>query len=173
MSFDRVPRICSKCGDLFEVGLAPDFEGRCERCQETFAAQRARSAEIPGASGEVLRRGIFSRLRAYYAAAREFVDSKISGDPHHANLEWFLGSRSHPDRHDSISSDVSEAMVLWLEDLASEIEVPAAAPGPRSLPAERVPAHLRRESAARGLRVATREFANAFRAERAVAASRP
>lgn len=163
MSFDRFPRVCSKCGDFFEVGLAPDSDGRCDRCMEAFAAQRVRpAAEIRGSSGEAL-----SRLRAYYSAAREFVDARVSGDSHHAHLEWILGSRSHPDRDESIRGDVSEAMVLWLEDLASEIEVSTGAAGAHPRTAGRFPGHLRRESAARGLRVATRDFANALRADAA------
>ena len=153
MGFDgQVIRFCATCFEVFEVGVSPDPTGRCERCRDRCAASR---------------RGIVGRLRAYYAAAREFVDTSTFGDPHHAHLEWILGSRRRPDRDDaSFAVEVSEVMVLWLEDLASEVESATGAAGRLRVPG-------RRESAARGLRAATRDFADAFLPERPADGSRP
>ena len=167
--------ICRRCGGRSDLGIAPDASGHCERCVEAceFATTRgAGRLPSPGASGEEFRRGVVARLRAYYAAARELVDADDSGEPHHVHLEWILGTRSDPQRDDAgLDSGVSELVVLWLEDLASHLDDSTdvlGAPNPNRAP-NRHRAQGRRESAVRGLRVATRDFADAFVTNRAAA----
>jgi hypothetical protein len=117
----------------------------------------------PGASGEEFRRGLVARLRAYYAAARELVDAKDPGEPHHENLEWILGTRRDPHRDDAgLDAEISELVVLWLEDLASDLDGSQGVTRTPNRAGIRHPAEGRRASAARGLRVATRDFADAF-----------
>ena len=158
--------ICRRCGGRSQIGVAPDAVGHCERCIESSGLVIARAAAglpHPLASGEEFRRGVVARLRAYYAAARELVDANDSGEPHHVHLEWILGTRSDPDRDDAgIDSGVSELVVLWLEDLASELDGSMGVLRTPSRARDGRPAEGRRESAASGLRVATRDFADAF-----------
>ena len=122
-----------------------------------------------------------ARLRAYYSAARGLVDARNSpvpdatdSGPHHVHLDWILGSRSDSDRDDSgVDAGISELVILWLEDLAADLEGgPIVASGASKKAVDRRP-DGRLESAARGLREATRDFAQAFRAESAKSASCP
>ena len=174
-----VPRawVCSRCGCRSDAAVASDGWGRCERCAESSIVEKARI------SHEDSRRIVVARLRAYYSAARGLVDARDSreldaatdsGEPHHAHLDWILGSRSDSDRDDSgVDAGISELMILWLEDLAADLEGGSTvASGASRKAVDRRP-DGRLESAARGLREATRDFAQAFRAESAKAAGCP
>jgi hypothetical protein len=169
--------ICRRCGGPSDVGVAPDASGHCERCVESSefgAARAAAGLPPPGASGEEFRRGVVARLRAYYAVARELVDAKASSDPHHEHLEWILGTRSNPAQDDAgLEAGVSELVVLWLEDLASDLDGSIGLTRTPNRVGGRHPAAGRRESAARGLRVATRDFADAFLTDRLQAVGCP
>jgi hypothetical protein len=125
-------------------------------------------------TGEKFRRGVVARLRAYYSAARELVDAKESVEPHHGHLEWILGTRSNPDRDDAgMDARTSELVVLWLEDLALDLDVSIGVTITPKHAEGRLPAAGRRKSAAQGLRDATRAFAQAFRTEHAKAEGCP
>ena len=96
---------------------------------------------------------IVARLRARYDEARELV-SQPEGSAH---LEWVLGPlRNRDDDGAAFETDLAELVVLWLEDLAAELNA--------ELPPEaRAGAPIRqRQLAAAGLQAATREFAAAF-----------
>lgn len=158
--------ICRRCGGPSDVGVAPDASGHCERCIESTEFRAARAAAglpPPGACGEEFRRGVVARLRAYYSAARELVDARDADEPHHVHLEWILGTRSDPDRDDAgLDTEISEVVVLWLEDLATDLDGSMGVPRTLNRAGGSPPAEGQRESAARGLRVATRDFADAF-----------
>jgi hypothetical protein len=168
--------ICRQCGTRSEICVAPDASGRCERCIETSGFER--SAEPPRAANtlplpdeivdNVVRRRVVARLRARYAAARDLVSPAESDVPSHAHLEWILGARRHPDRDDAnLSESTSELIVLWLEDLVLALDGPVPAPCVLGSVASQVPAGDSRETAALGLRVATRDFASTFLTPRA------
>ncbi len=153
--------------------VAPDSAGRCERCIETAGFEPSPES-VPGGLHETfafcdemidagLRRLVVARLRARYREARDLV---TPGDPHtpsHANLEWILGTSRDAKPEEAVFNErFSELIVLWLEDLVLELDGPLLAPysqGPAPSP---VPARISRESAALGLRVAARDFAQAF-----------
>ena len=90
-----------------------------------------------------------ARLRARYGEARGLV-APAEGSAH---LEWILGPLRNvqPDRA-TFQTELAELVVLWLEDLAGELNAESAAPeaGPQ------------RQRAAASLQAATREFAAAF-----------
>jgi hypothetical protein len=160
--------VCPGCGQASGAGVARGVSGLCEPCAELSAVETLR------ASGEVLRRGAIARLRAYYSAARGLVGAGDPGDPHHVHLEGILGTGSDPDRDDAgLESGIPELMVLWLEDLASDLEGTVVVPRARKSPGARPSVDDRLESAARGLRAATRDFAVAFGSERASAEGCP
>jgi hypothetical protein len=77
------------------------------------------------------------------------------GEPH-ANLGWLLGSGERPG-FEPADIDVAMAQValLWLQDLARELDGAA-------LPAVGSAGEQDRPGAARGLRTATEDFADAF-----------
>ena len=170
--------ICWKCRRHIGAGIAPDPSGHCELCAETFAVDI--TAFDPSEVDDVVRpsrfsdetlRSVVARLRACYAAARDLLDAN-DADPHHQHLEWILGTRSDPDRDDAlIDAGVSSLIVLWLEDLVLHLD--RSTGGLRTLPRSgtSVTAQARRHSAARGLRMATREFADAFLEDRRSAGS--
>ena len=164
MGLLRGPWTCSKCGGRSDVGVAPDASNRCERCAELSVLE----------TREEFRRGVVARLRAYYSVARELVDAKKSVEEHHGHLEWILGTKGNPDRdHAGLDARTSELMVLWLEDLASDLDVSVGVIITPKHAAGRRPAEGRRESAAKGLREATREFADAFLTDRVQEAGCP
>ena len=138
---------CRKCGRSKETGL-PEERGRCDEC--------AGPVEIPpgaaiGEEGE--RRTVLARLKQRYDEAREMASSE---EPH-ANLDWLIGSSERPG-FEPADFDVTTAQValLWLQDLARELDGEA-------LPAVRSAAGGQdRQGAARGLRTAIEDFAEAF-----------
>jgi hypothetical protein len=140
--------ICRTCGRQIDRGVAPAGAGNCERCGEEAS---------PRDGADSRRRGIVERLRGRYAEAQEWVIADSGSSSPHANLEWILGSRRGAGDGASIGTSVSELVVLWLEDLALELEHPEVADSGRG--GEGSPA---RRAAAEELRVATRDFADAF-----------
>jgi hypothetical protein len=70
-----------------------------------------------------------------------------------AHLEWILGPRRNV-LHDraKFQTELAELVVLWLEDLAVELNAASATPA----------AGARRRLAAQSLQAATRDFAAAF-----------
>jgi hypothetical protein len=110
-----------------------------------------------------LRRLAVARLRARYSEARDLVAAAEPHLPSHAHLEWILGERRGPDRDEVIFDErFAELIVLWLEDLVLELDGPLLAPYSPGAAAGPLPSPVSRESAALGLRMATRAFADAF-----------
>jgi hypothetical protein len=102
----------------------------------------------------------FGRLRHRYAQAQEHVSDEFSGAADHSNLDWILGLRRDTRRDEAaIDTSVCELVVLWLEDLALELERPDTPVRPAS---GREAVAGSRLEAAEGLRHATRDFADAF-----------
>jgi len=148
---DFVPNrpCCRTCGREIDRGVAPGAAGNCERCREE-------SASVRGA--ESRRRGVVQRLRGRYADAQEWIVRGASSSPH-SHLDWILGVRRGAHRDDAVlETSVCELVVLWLEDLALELEHPDLAK-PRGRSAVGPQGRL---VAAEELRVATRDFAEAF-----------
>ena len=113
---------------------------------------------------EARRRGIVARLRERYDEAREFVVSELPlEDQAHGHLEWILGKQSNAEHDESpLDTEVSEIVVLWLQDLARELDDQASVPAtPGSGLGAAATADVR-HAAADGLRTATRDFAEAF-----------
>jgi hypothetical protein len=138
--------ICRTCGRPIDRGVAP--AGNCERCGEE-------ASPLGGADSR--RRGIVDRLRGRYAEAQEWVIAGSESASPHANLDWILGARRGTGDGGSLDTSVSRLVVLWLEDLALELEHPEQAARVRGgvgSPARR--------AAAEKLRIATRDFADVF-----------
>jgi hypothetical protein len=81
----------------------------------------------------------------------------VSPEESHANLDWLIGSSERPGFEPAdIDADMAQVALLWLQDLARELD--GAAP----------PTVVSgggggdRQGAARGLRTATDDFAEAF-----------
>jgi hypothetical protein len=114
------------------------------------------ASSFPMVAGDTEKRRIVARLRDRYSRARKLVSP---AEPY-GNLEWILGVRRDPSR-DAISVDLSiaELVVLWLQDLAMELDR-------RILPETAGDASATGDSAhgaaAHDLRVATSDFASAF-----------
>jgi hypothetical protein len=126
----------------------------CDDPGEISIGVQRRSAE------ESARSAALGRLRERYSSARALVEPP--GDSPHSNLDWILGESRSPYRNSaSIDAALAELVVLWLDDLARELD-------------ESLPAHDRTSAVdgaspegspraiIRGLRIATREFAEAF-----------
>jgi hypothetical protein len=104
------------------------------------------------------RRQVFSRLRTRYVEARELV----AGDESHSHLEWLLGNGRDPLRDDaSLARNVSELVVLWLEDLVVALDEGLTS-GEDGSGEGRLPNSGSRRAIAASLRGATEEFAVAF-----------
>ena len=165
--------ICRECGRRSAITVAPDSAGRCELCVERAGSDPSPESLLGGVAAAFslceqmidagLRRLVVARLRSRYLEARDLVTPSDPLSPSHANLEWILGPRGGPDPEDGVFDErFSELVVLWLEDLVLELDGPrvlSGSPGP--LPSE-APPSVSRESAALGLRAATRDFADAF-----------
>jgi hypothetical protein len=143
---------CRTCGREIDRGVAPGAAGNCERCWEE---------SVSVGSAESRRRGVVQRLRGRYAEAQEWIIPGLSASPH-SNLEWILGLRSSHRDDAALEASVCELVVLWLEDLALELEHPDVA----KPPGRSVVGAQERLVAAEELRVATRDFAEAFLASR-------
>jgi hypothetical protein len=120
------------------------------------------------------RRALVEKLREQYAEARELVPSARGPVSSHSNLEWILGPRRNPELDGSeLDGAVSELVVLWLEDLALELEAPewprsSSDAGGRMMTIADADA---RQSVAQTLRTATRDFAATLLAPRGRSAS--
>jgi len=142
---------CRNCGRAGEPVVGAEDAVRCESCAD--------EASRPSASGQPVgdpqMRRVVARLRERYAEARELV----SATEPHSNLEWILGAQRNLDRDDSVlDTAVAEAVVLWMEDLASELDNSPVGAGDHAA----IERSRSREATAKGLRSATREFALAF-----------
>ena len=139
-------RTCRVCGRPKQTEI-PEGQGRCAEC----AAAVLPAPGDPFREGE--RRTVLARLRERYAEVRAMA----SAEEPHANLDWLIGSSPRPGFVPG-SMDVERAQVvlLWLQDLTRELEDEAP---PMAGAAARGPD---RQGAARGLRTATKDFAEAF-----------
>ena len=127
---------CRICGRSIATPSTSDDAVLCEDCTN---------------EGEAQRRRVVDRLTRPYGAARELA----SGSEDHANLDWILGTRRNLDRNGStLDREMAQLALLWLHDLARELDGHLAAETSGS------PDH--RSEVAHSLRVATRDFAEAF-----------
>ena len=110
------------------------------------------------------RRGVVARLRQRYGEARVASTSDEADPQHSAHLEWILGAQRDLLRDEAaFDPRVSELVVLWLQDFAMQLDDREGA----------VPAQDSRSEAARDLRAATTDFADAFLAPRPGAVGQP
>lgn len=110
------------------------------------------------------KRAIVVRLRERYSEARSLVPWELPLDSESfSHLEWILGGQRNTEHDETaLDTEVSELVVLWLQDLARQLDNQAsvpAAPGSAGGPASTEDV---RHAAADGLRTATRDFAEAF-----------
>jgi len=150
---------CSHCGLCHE---AADETSRCELCGGALIA----SPEAPSTRSfeDDRKRAIVVRLRERYGAARGLVPWEPPLDAESfSNLEWILGDQRNTE-HDETALDreVSELVVLWLQDLARQLDNQASMPAVPGSDAGTPSAPDVRHAAADGLRTATRDFAEAF-----------
>jgi len=154
--------VCAGCGQTIEISVAPNRRGLCERCAELapFLADDPallQSVETAGAAHLRRRNSAVGRLRERYHEARALSPSDPE-DSHHINLDWILGSDAGDGRGAPFDERASALVVLWLEDLLRELDVAVAAAAPVAAGSP----EPRRDAAARRLRSATRDFADAF-----------
>jgi hypothetical protein len=154
---------CRRCGRGNDTAVTAGAAMKCEHCSEGFRA-RPEAPSTGLLDVGTRKRGIVARLRERYGEAREFVpwEPPLNAQAY-GHLEWILGKQRSPERDEAVlGTEVSELVVLWLQDLARELDNPAVLPGvPRS---DGGPASTEgvRQAAADGLRTATRDFAEAF-----------
>jgi hypothetical protein len=137
---------CRSCGRTKETELRPE-QGRCDECAQGVPSR-------PGdAAWEQERRTVLVRLRERYNEVRQMV----SLEEPHSNLDWLIGSSGRPEFEPAdIDADMAQVAVLWLQDVARELDgeaLPTVGP---------VAGGQDRPEAARGLRTATADFAEAF-----------
>jgi hypothetical protein len=154
---------CENCGRRNKTAVVPGGTMKCEYCTEVFSAGR----EAPSTrlhDEDTRKRGVVARLRERYSEAREFVPWESPPDAEsYAHLEWILGKQSNPEHDETaLGTEVSELVVLWLQDLARELDNRSFFPGaPGSNGGATSTADVR-QAAAESLRTATRDFAEAF-----------
>ena len=113
---------------------------------------------------EMRKRGVVARLRQRYGEARGASMSDEADLEHSAHLEWILGAQRNLLRDEAaFDPRVSELVVLWLQDFAKRLDDREGAP----------PAEDSRREAARDLRAATTDFADAFLVPRLSAVGQP
>ena len=156
-----VPRewTCSHCGLCHE---AADETTRCELCGGVLTASPEALSTRSLDDGR--KRAIVDRLRERYSEARGLVPWEPPLDSESfSHLEWILGAQRNT-QHDetALRTEVSELVVLWLQDLARELDVQASAPGTPGSGGDAASRADVRHAAADGLRTATRDFAAAF-----------
>jgi hypothetical protein len=114
-------------------------------------------------AGDSRKREVIARLRARYGEARELVATQNPDAESYGHLEWILGTRRDLGRDDSgLAAGVSELVVLWLQDLASQLDSQGLPPSVRDDGESATTAAESRRAVARSLRVATHDFAEAF-----------
>jgi hypothetical protein len=137
---------CRSCGQTKETEV-PQEHGRCDECARAVASPPVDAAV------EQERRTVLARLRKRYDAVRQMV----SLEEPHSNLDWLIGSSERPEFEPAdIDADMAQVAVLWLQDVARELDgesLPAIGPAAGGQD---------RQGAARGLRTATEDFAEAF-----------
>jgi len=153
---------CGKCGLSNEAAVIAGWVIRCEFCAEPF--HTTPGAPLESAFDEHRKRAVVARLRERYSEAREFAPSVPPPDAESfAHLEWILGKQRNPEQDEAtLSVEVSELVVLWLQDLARELDNPAFVPGPPVPNSAAASTAGVRQAAADDLRTATRDFAEAF-----------
>jgi hypothetical protein len=151
---------CRHCGRPDETAADAVGGMTCASCAGVSGATSESPLEAPP-DADARKRGIVARLRERYGEAREFILTEPPPeDRAHLHLEWILGGQNGPvPAGASLDTEVSELVVLWLEDLARELDDQASFPGADRGAAK--PKGVRR-AAAEGLRSATREFAEEF-----------
>ena len=161
---------CKNCGQRNKTVVAADGTVKCEYCTDVMrippvkARQDQTSGRLPEASARELvddryKRQVVARLREQYGEARELASM---AEPY-ANLEWILGARRNRDRDEAaFDTGISELVVLWLQDLAVELDSEVAPPHAARTDEMAISAVQSRQAVAQSLRVATREFAVAF-----------
>jgi len=154
---------CRNCGRRNETAVIAGGTMTCEYCTQVSGATSESPLKRP-LDDDTRKRGIVARLRQRYGEAREFVLIEPPPDDRaHLQLEWILGGQNSPaPAGAALDTEVSELVVLWLEDLARELdnqtffpETPGSDPGDAASTGVRL-------AAAEGLRNATREFAEEF-----------
>ena len=151
-------RTCSHCGLCHE---AAEETTRCELCGGALIASPEALSTRSFEDGH--KRAIVARLRERYSEARGLVPWEPPLDSESfSHLEWILGEQRNT-RHDetALRTEVSELVVLWLQDLARELDDRASVPEAPGSGGAGATAAVR-HAAADGLRTATRDFADAF-----------
>ena len=114
---------------------------------EPSGAQSARVLD------DTRKRGVVARLRQRYGEARGASTPEEADPQHSAHLDWILGAQRDLLRDEAaFDPRVSELVVLWLQDFAQQLDDREIFP----------PAEDSRHEAARDLRTATTDFAEAF-----------
>ena len=164
---------CLDCGRRNETAVADAEALTCESCTEELSA----TPEAPSKGlldDDTRRRGVVARLRQRYGEAREFVLTGPLDAQAHEHLEWILGKRGNPERGGTaLGTEVSELVVLWLQDLVRELDDQAFVPGAPGSDGDAASTAGVRQGAADGLRTATRDFAEEFLRIQTGAAPRP
>jgi hypothetical protein len=156
-----VPRewTCSHCALRHE---AAEGTTRCELCGGVLSGS---PEALPTRSFEDGRkRATLARLRERYSEARGLVPWEPPLDTESfSHLEWILGAQRNT-QHDETAwrAGVSDLVVLWLQDLARELDDQASVPWTPGSGAGAASTAAVRHAAADGLRTATRDFAEAF-----------
>lgn len=152
---------CLNCGRRNETADAAAETLTCESCTEVFSAPEAPSK--PLLDDDTRRRGVVARLRQRYGQAREFVLSGPLDAQAHEHLEWILGKQGRSERGGAaLGTEVSELVVLWLQDLVRELDGQAFLPGAPGTDGGAASTAGIRQAAADDLRTATRDFAEEF-----------
>ena len=156
--------VCRNCGRRNKTVAVAGGAQTCEYCTEVtggpvVASSRAAVVGEPSGAAAVRllddtrKRGVVARLRQQYGEARGASAPEESDPQHSAHLEWILGAQRDLLRDEAaFDPRVSELIVLWLQDFAQRLENREDAP----------PAEDSRREAARDLRAATTDFAEAF-----------
>ncbi len=156
--------VCRNCGRRNKTVAAASGAQTCEYCTEVTGGAVAGALEAGVAGGpsgapsldplgDTRKRGVVARLRQSYGEALGASIPRESDPQHSAHLEWILGPRRDLLRDEAaLDPRVSELVVLWLQDFAQQLDDRQ----------DVAPAEDFRHEAARDLRAATTEFAEAF-----------
>ena len=154
-------RTCPHCGQRGAPAVGADLQ-RCESCAEVSGTGPDPRSVRP-VDDDTRKRDVVARLREQYRHACGFLASEPAADsPSFAHLEWILGSQRNPDEDGAaLGAEVSQLVVLWLEDLVLELDN-RTFPDPASSDGDIGSNGNSRKAAAEGLRTAARTFAEAF-----------
>ncbi len=159
---------CRNCGRRNKTAVGAEGPVQCEYCTEVSGAN---PTEVPprqfvdGAG----KREVVARLRERYGEALELISPEQPQEARpFAHLAWILGEQRNIDHDEAaFSTAISELVVLWLQDLALELDSDGLAPRARNSDGGVASTANPRQAAAQDLRIATRDFANAFLSSRA------